>query len=353
LYLQVVFDTLLITAIVHITSDGGSSPFAPLYILNIAAGALLLPLPGGVLVGGLASALYFADAMWLQPQSPTVTMLLQIGVFAVTALLTGNLGDRLRAAGTALGAAESELRQLRLDTSEILATIDTGLITVDGAGRLVHANGAALQVLQAARPEDLGPDVLTELDRRVPGLGAMLRRGRDDGARARGASLGDCGAAGHHGEQADRGADPAGGATAGGGGARRVARARDQESARVDPQCERAARAGQDHGRGADGAASPGRGRAGAAQPATPRPHGFQPGRAAALEPARPARDHARRRRSGARTPRCRALSGDRADRAGGAGDGRGRPGPPAPRGVQPGVERGAAFGGARAGSRC
>ncbi len=176
LYLQVIFDTLLVTAIVHITSDGGSSPFAPLYILNIAAGALLLPLPGGVLIGALASALYFADAMWLQAAPPTMTMLLQIGVFAVTALLTGSLGDRLRQTGTALGAAESELKQLRLDTSEILATIDTGLITVDGAGRLVQANGAAMQVLQVARPTDLGPDVLTELDRRVPGLGAMLRR---------------------------------------------------------------------------------------------------------------------------------------------------------------------------------
>ncbi len=176
LYLQVVFDTLLVTAIVHITTSGGSSPFAPLYILNIAAGALLLPLPGGVLVGALASALYFADALWLQPTAPTITMFLQIGLFALTAIATGSLGDRLRQTGTALGAAESELRQLRLDTSEILATIDTGLITVDGAGRLVQANGAALQVLQAARPADLGPDVLTDLDRRVPGLGAMLRR---------------------------------------------------------------------------------------------------------------------------------------------------------------------------------
>src|SRR5690606_13198651 len=37
LYLQVIFDTLLITAIVHMTAQAGTSPFAPLYILNIAA----------------------------------------------------------------------------------------------------------------------------------------------------------------------------------------------------------------------------------------------------------------------------------------------------------------------------
>jgi two-component system sensor histidine kinase PilS (NtrC family) len=176
LYLQVIFDTLLITAIVHMTAQAGTSPFAPLYILNIAAGALLLPLPGGVLVGALASALYFADAMWLQSGVPTISVVLQIGVFALMALATGMLGDRLRRTGAALGAAESELRQLRLDTSEILATIDTGLITVDGAGRLVQANDAALGILNLRRDDWPEDEVLDALDRKVAGLGAMLRR---------------------------------------------------------------------------------------------------------------------------------------------------------------------------------
>ena len=46
LYAQVVFDALVVTALIHVTG-GGESSFAPLYILVIAAGALLLPLPGG------------------------------------------------------------------------------------------------------------------------------------------------------------------------------------------------------------------------------------------------------------------------------------------------------------------
>jgi hypothetical protein len=41
LYGQIFFDTLLVTAVVHITTVG-SSLFEPLYILVIAAGALLL-----------------------------------------------------------------------------------------------------------------------------------------------------------------------------------------------------------------------------------------------------------------------------------------------------------------------
>jgi hypothetical protein len=61
----------------------------------------------------------------------------------VVAVATAAVGDRLRRTGTALGAAESELRQLRLDTGEMLAAIDTALVTVDGAGRLVYMNTAA------------------------------------------------------------------------------------------------------------------------------------------------------------------------------------------------------------------
>src|SRR5690606_9537136 len=57
LYGQVAFDTLLVTVAVYLTG-GVESDLAPLYILVIAAGALLLPLPGGVLIGLLASALF-------------------------------------------------------------------------------------------------------------------------------------------------------------------------------------------------------------------------------------------------------------------------------------------------------
>ena len=56
LYGQVLFDVLLVTVVVHLTG-GSASDFAPLYILVIVAGSLLLPLPGGVLIGALASIL--------------------------------------------------------------------------------------------------------------------------------------------------------------------------------------------------------------------------------------------------------------------------------------------------------
>ena len=190
LYGQVFFDTVLVTAVVHVTSVGGSSIFAPLYILVIAAGALLLPLPGGVMIGALASLLYFADLVWGHPQ-PLGGMisilglqvpaqwgltLLQIAVFAIIALATGALGDRLRKTGSALGAVQLELRQLRLDTNDILGAIDTGLVTVDDQGRLVYMNGAAEHVVGLPARDFRDKEVTEELDRRAPGLGALIRR---------------------------------------------------------------------------------------------------------------------------------------------------------------------------------
>src|SRR5690606_17276898 len=86
------------------------------------------------------------------------------------------LGDRLRKAGDALGEAQTELRLLRLGTDDILATIGTGIITIDGGGRLVYANPAAVEMLGIARERWLNRPILDELDRIAPGLGDVIRR---------------------------------------------------------------------------------------------------------------------------------------------------------------------------------
>ena len=191
LYSQVIFDALLVTAIVHITG-GIESSFPPAYILVIAAGALLLPFSGGMLVAALASILYFADLIWFHvpavAAAPTVRLILwpvpaqlasalaQIVLFATVAVVVGALGDRLRRTGHALGEVESELRQLRLETDDILSAIDTPLVTIDDTGRLMYMNGAAERVLGLQGGTWLMQEVLAELDRRAPGLGNVVRR---------------------------------------------------------------------------------------------------------------------------------------------------------------------------------
>jgi two-component system sensor histidine kinase PilS (NtrC family) len=178
LYAQVVLDALVVTAIVHLTG-GADSGFASVYILVISAGALLLPLPGGVLIGGLVSIFYFADLVWGFQAGFSFSVALRIGLFTLVALITGLLGDRLRRAGQALGAVASELQQLRLDTSDILANLSTGVVTVDGEGRLAYANRAAEDLLDVSLEPWVGEPILDDLDRVAPGLGSMLRRAID------------------------------------------------------------------------------------------------------------------------------------------------------------------------------
>jgi len=180
LYAQVILDTLVVTGVVDVTG-GPESGFAPLYILVVSYGALLLPLPGGVLIGGLASMVYFADLVWGFQGAFGLDVGLQIALFTLVAVITGLVGDRLRRAGQALGAVESELRQLRLDTGDILATLATGVITVDAGGRLAYANPAAEALLGLSAGEWMGREVLEEVERRAPGMGRVLTRALKSG----------------------------------------------------------------------------------------------------------------------------------------------------------------------------
>lgn len=173
LYGQVVFDVLIVTGTVHITM-GPQSDFAWLFILVITEGALLLPFPGGVLIGALASILYFADIVWGSGVAPTAQIILQIGLFALVAIATGIVGDRLREAGMVLGTVQSELHRLRLDTRDILATISTGVATVDEEGTLIYLNPAGESLLGIDASRWTGQHSLGEIERASPGLAEIF-----------------------------------------------------------------------------------------------------------------------------------------------------------------------------------
>jgi two-component system sensor histidine kinase PilS (NtrC family) len=174
LYGQVIADTVLLTAIVYLTG-GPQSVFAPLYILVIFAAALLLPILGGVLIALLAMVLYFAS-VWITDGALADTAVLQILLFGIVALLTGYLADRLRQTGAALGEVQTELRQLRLDTGDILDSINTAVLTVDQEGCLAYINAAAEDILSLSGDEWIGQPILKVLDDVAPGLGGVIER---------------------------------------------------------------------------------------------------------------------------------------------------------------------------------
>jgi len=173
LFLQAAGDVALITLLVHFT-HGTDSAFPSLYILVIAAYALLMSFGGGLLVALLITGAYFADAMWFQEAGPGLAFWGQVGVFVTAYVLAGVLAHRLRAAGRERESLQIELRRVRLAADEILRNIRSGVMTVDDAGRLAFINPMAERLLQIDGETVTGLPVLDKLKLRSPELWAAM-----------------------------------------------------------------------------------------------------------------------------------------------------------------------------------
>ncbi len=182
LLLQCVIDLLVVTAIVHITG-GWSSQFAALYILVIAVAALLLPFRDGVLVAVLASALYAVDVLWLRLETPALAIWVQVGVFVVVSVGSGVIAARLRQAGDGREALAAQLVNVQLEAADILRSIQSGIVTVDGTGHLLYANPAATELLGLPLRGMVGRPVLGTLAAVAPELADVLERTARDGVR--------------------------------------------------------------------------------------------------------------------------------------------------------------------------
>ncbi|HUF66185.1 MAG TPA: ATP-binding protein [Gemmatimonadaceae bacterium] len=117
-YLQSLFDLLLVTAIVHVTG-GVESPFTALYILVIAAAALLHDARGVVLVASLGIVVYFADALLVHEFVFERPLALQLVLFAAVALGSGVIAARLRSHGAAREQMAAELAMFRLREADV------------------------------------------------------------------------------------------------------------------------------------------------------------------------------------------------------------------------------------------
>ena len=155
LYSQALFDLALITTVVHVT-EGPSSQFPALYILVIAVSAVMMPLASSLLITAMASLLYLADIVWWQPVQLSVAVWLQIAVFVVVFVATGLIASRVRVMGREREVLEQEVHRLKLEASDILRNINSGVVTVDGAGNVVYSNPAAQRLLGIPGPESVG-----------------------------------------------------------------------------------------------------------------------------------------------------------------------------------------------------
>ena len=173
LYAQAVFDLVLITTVVHFT-EGPASQFPALYILVIAVTAILMPLRSSLMITSLAVLLYLADSIWFWQTELSVAVWLQLAVFVAVFISTGLIASRVRVVGAEREILQEQVRRLRLEASDILANITSGVVTTDGEGRVLYANAAARHLLGFGG--DVVGSTLTELVAdRAPALLAAIK----------------------------------------------------------------------------------------------------------------------------------------------------------------------------------
>ncbi len=180
LQIQALVDLGLVTALLHLAGEPKSA-FPALYVPVVAVYAMLLPLGGGVFTAVAASAMYLAEVAWGPTGRTDTAFWIQYAVFNVVFLLVAVLSQRLREAGAEQASLETELQRVRLEAGDILRNIRSGVITVDGRGRLAFINPTAERMLRLEASAFLGQPVLDQLKARSGELWAAINSGIRNG----------------------------------------------------------------------------------------------------------------------------------------------------------------------------
>ncbi len=156
-WMQLVFDTVLVTSLVWL-SDGPHSPFFVLYFMNIVAAAWFLPPWGAVVVAACnASAFAFTTVagvlgwtQWLPPENGallyTQLVLRIFGLFLV-GMLSGLLAEKLRSARRELEATLLAVDTLAERHGAVLNELETGILITDEESIIRSANPAGVGIL--------------------------------------------------------------------------------------------------------------------------------------------------------------------------------------------------------------
>src|SRR5690606_27640157 len=155
---------------------------AALYVALVTIYALLLPVGRGLIAVAFAVVCYVVIVLQSSLTPPGVEFWTQLGVIAFVGGLIAILGNRLATASREQRALADALVQVRLEADEILATIQSGVITVDGEGRLAYINPRARRILGGDGCQ-AGHAVMETLRARSRDLHDAIDRGVRHGAR--------------------------------------------------------------------------------------------------------------------------------------------------------------------------
>jgi two-component system sensor histidine kinase PilS (NtrC family) len=180
LLIQALVDLGVVTTIVHFAGQPQSA-FPALYVLVVAAYALLMTPFWGLVTAVVASALFLAESLLSSAGVLDSAFWAQVVVFNVVFAIVAVLGHRLREAGMEQETLAIELKRVRLEADDILRNIRSGVLTVDGFGRLAFINPTAQRLLDLDAEDLIGLPILDDLKSRSSELWAAVVSGIRNG----------------------------------------------------------------------------------------------------------------------------------------------------------------------------
>ncbi len=146
-YGQVALDAIIAGAVVSLTGYGESA-FVFMFLFGIVNGSILLFRRGAVAATVLSFAVYLPVVALLGPSRPPApTVFIHAFAFLATAALASYLAEQLRRTGERLTAREVDLAAITALHESIVQSVSSGIVTLDGEGRVTFLNRAGEQIM--------------------------------------------------------------------------------------------------------------------------------------------------------------------------------------------------------------
>ncbi len=175
-YLQLLLDTIFITAIIY-TTGGIESIFSLLYLLNIISGGTILYRRGGMIIASFSSVLYgaFLDLSYYQLIRPVgyyfpyvqeyqsseifYRILVNVAAFYLVGFLSGFLSEQVRKSRAELKIKQKDIADLEMLKENIIQSISSGLVALDEHDKIIVFNRGAERIFDIDSRDAIRKDI--------------------------------------------------------------------------------------------------------------------------------------------------------------------------------------------------
>ncbi len=175
-YLQLLLDTIFITAIIY-TTGGIESIFSFLYLLNIISGGTILYRRGGTIIASFSTILYgalldltyyglinpmgyrFSQLQEYQSSEIFYRILVNAAAFYLVAFLSSFLSEQIRKSRAELKVKQKDIADLEMLKENIIQSISSGLVTLDKYGKIIVFNRGAERIFNINSSDAIQKDV--------------------------------------------------------------------------------------------------------------------------------------------------------------------------------------------------